>query len=62
MKNSLLSAKQAVESGYWDLFRFDPRKKEIDENPLIIDNGTPKISKEEFLSTESRFKKITNGQ
>ena len=62
MKNSLLSSKQAVESGYWDLFRFDPRKKEASENPLTIDSGTPKIPKEEFLSTESRFKKITNGQ
>ena len=55
MKNSLLSAKQAVESGYWDLFRFDPRKKESGENPLTIDSAAPKISLEEFLRTENRF-------
>lgn len=58
MKNSLLSAKQAVESGYWDLFRFDPRKKESGENPLTIDSAAPKISPEEFFRTENRFTSV----
>lgn len=55
MKNSLLSAKQAVESGYWNLFRFDPRKK---ENPMQIDSKEPSLPKETFLSTENRFKNL----
>lgn len=60
MKNSLLSAKQAVESGYWKLFRFNPEKNDSGENPLTIDSHEPTISKNEFFSTEIRFNKITN--
>ncbi len=58
MKNSLLSAKQAVESGYWKLFRFNPERKNLNENPLQIDSKEPKISINEFLNTENRFKTI----
>ncbi len=56
MKNSLLSAKQAVQSGYWELLRFDPRKKELEENPLQRDSKTPVIKVEDFFRTENRFK------
>ncbi len=59
MKNSLLSAKQAVESGYWDLMRFDPRKKNAGENPLSTDSKSPTLSLNDFFSTELRFKSIT---
>lgn len=60
MKNSLLSAKQAVESGYWELFRFDPRKKDLGANPLQIDSRAPSLQINEFLSTENRFKTLNN--
>ena len=55
MKNSLLSAKQAVQSGYWKLFRFDPRKTNSDGSHLIADGSTGSIPLEEFLSSEIRF-------
>ena len=29
--------KLAVQSGYWNLFRYDPRRAEAGENPLILD-------------------------
>lgn len=51
MKNSLLSAKQAVESGYWKLFKFDPRK----ENPYEESPSKKNIPIEEFLESETRF-------
>lgn len=51
MKNSLLSAKQAVESGYWKLFRFNPSK----ENPYEETLSKKNIPIEEFLETERRF-------
>lgn len=56
MKNSLLSAKLAVQSGYWELLRFDPRKKDLGENPLQIDYKKPMISLAEFTKFERRFK------
>ncbi len=58
MKNSLLSAKQAVKSGYWNLFRFDPRKKDLGENPLQTDSREATLPIKEFLSTENRFKNL----
>lgn len=58
MKNSLLSAKQAVDSGYWNLFRFDPRKKDLGENPMQIDSKEPTLPMEQFLSTENRFRSL----
>lgn len=51
MKNSLLSAKQAVESGYWELLRFNPKN----QNPLSIDSRPSKISLVDFYSQQNRF-------
>ncbi len=58
MKNSLLSAKQAVECGYWNLFRFDPRKKEAGENPMQKDSKEPTLPTKEFFSAQNRFKNL----
>ena len=54
MKNSLLSAKQAVDSGYWKLFRFNP----LNETPLHSDSKPTTLPLNEFLKTENRFKNI----
>ena len=56
MKNSLRSAKWADQSGYWNLFRFDPRKTKLGNNPMQTDSKEPSIPMEEFLSTENRFR------
>ena len=56
MKNSMLSAKQAVESGYWNLLRYNPNNPE----PLSVDNKEPKLPLSEFLESELRFKSLKN--
>ncbi|WP_045222103.1 pyruvate:ferredoxin (flavodoxin) oxidoreductase [Desulfonatronum thioautotrophicum] len=45
----------AVESGYWPLFRFDPRRALRGENPLIIDSKAPDGTIQDFLMSENRF-------
>lgn len=55
LQNGLKAQKWAVESGYWNLFRFDPRREEIGENPLVLDSPEPVLSLEDFLKTEVRF-------
>ena len=60
MKNSLLSAKQAVESGYWKLFRFDPRNKEKDKSPLHLDSKPASMPFKDFLLTEVRYSTLKN--
>ncbi len=52
MKGSVDEEKKAVESGYWNLFRFNP---ELETNNLIIDSKAPSKSYEEFLKGEVRF-------
>ena len=44
----------AVESGYWPLFRFDPRI--TDKNPLQLDAADTKIPLSDYLARENRFK------
>ena len=43
--------KRAVDSGYWLLYRYDPRK----EQPLTLDSKAPQMGYEEFLDGETRY-------
>ncbi len=47
--------KLAVQSGYWDLFRYDPRRAEAGENPLILDMKAPSKDYQEFIMGENRY-------
>jgi pyruvate-ferredoxin/flavodoxin oxidoreductase len=46
--------KLAVETGYWPLFRYDPRLAGTGE-PLKLDSGAPKGDLSRFTANESRF-------
>jgi len=43
--------KRAVQSGYWLLYRYDPRK----DHPMQLDSKAPTIPYEEFLEGEVRY-------
>ncbi len=47
--------KAAVQSGYWNLFRYDPRRAKNGENPLVIDSKAPTKDYKEFLMGETRY-------
>jgi pyruvate-ferredoxin/flavodoxin oxidoreductase len=47
-----------VESGRWLLYRYDPRKAEQGENPLMLDSRSPKRSLEDAMYSENRFKML----
>ena len=47
--------KLAVDSGYWHLWRFDPRLKEQGKNPFVLDSGEPKMNFKEYLLGEVRY-------
>jgi len=51
--------KLAVNSGFWPLMRFDPRKIDIDGKPLMLDSKDPSISFKDFAYNEARFKSLT---
>ncbi|MDR2436379.1 MAG: pyruvate:ferredoxin (flavodoxin) oxidoreductase [Puniceicoccales bacterium] len=50
--------RKAVDSGYWPLYRFDPRKKSTDAPPFTLDSDDPKIDLADYMSGETRFKAL----
>jgi pyruvate-ferredoxin/flavodoxin oxidoreductase len=55
LKDNHVHQQNAVDSGHWPLFRFDPRKVEKGKNPLKLDSKQPKIPYRDFVKTEARF-------
>ena len=51
MQNVQQEMKRAVESGYWLLYRYDPRK----EHPFQLDSKEPSMPYTEFLDGEVRY-------
>ncbi len=58
MADALGQQEKAVDSGYWPLFRYDPRKIAIGESPLKLDSPAPKIDLSQFVSNETRFRQV----
>jgi pyruvate-ferredoxin/flavodoxin oxidoreductase len=47
--------KAAVQSGYWPLFRYDPRLIELGKNPLQLDSRPPSLALEKYIYNETRY-------
>jgi pyruvate-ferredoxin/flavodoxin oxidoreductase len=58
MADALGQQEKAVESGYWPLFRYDPRKVGAGESPLKLDSPAPKIDLSQFVQNETRFRQV----
>jgi pyruvate-ferredoxin/flavodoxin oxidoreductase len=50
--------KKAVDSGYWNLLRFDPRLKAEGKNPLTVDSKAPTESYNDFIMGEVRYSSL----
>ncbi|MBI2238329.1 MAG: pyruvate:ferredoxin (flavodoxin) oxidoreductase, partial [Actinobacteria bacterium] len=55
MTTSMSHQLEAVRSGYWPLYRYDPRLAAVDEHPLQLDSKKPVIPLKEFAMKEARF-------
>jgi pyruvate-ferredoxin/flavodoxin oxidoreductase len=51
----LQQQKKAVESGYWLLYRHDPRRKTQQLPALTLDSPEPRLPLKEYMQTEARF-------
>jgi len=45
----------ASKTGYWPLYRFDPRRRAEGKNPLQLDSKKPKKSLDQYMYNENRF-------
>lgn len=51
--------KEAVSSGFWPLYRFDPRRRSQGHPALQLDSKAPSTSLDSFLKQQGRFRILT---
>ncbi len=62
MTTAMQQQKALVDSGRWLLYRYDPRRIESGENPLLLDSRTPKQPVEPSMYAENRFRMLMHSQ
>ncbi len=60
MTQMMTHQKEASSSGYWELYRFDPRLAASEEHPFKLDSRAPTTSFESFAMKEARFAMLAN--
>ncbi|HET9110893.1 MAG TPA: thiamine pyrophosphate-dependent enzyme, partial [Ktedonobacterales bacterium] len=58
MDQGLQEQRLAVQTGYWPLYRFDPRLTEQGKSPLTLDSKAPKLPLAQYESHETRFRML----
>jgi len=58
LSNAIEQQQLAVKSGHWPLFRYNPEKIKLNQNPMHLDSDEPSIPYAEFMRTENRFSLI----
>ena len=51
--------KKAVASGYWNNYRYDPRRADEGKNPFTLDSKAPTESYHDFIMGEVRYNSLT---
>ena len=54
--------KLAVDSGYWPLYRYNPRMVDENKNPFQLDSGDPKIPLQDYIYTEGRYRMLQQSE
>jgi pyruvate-ferredoxin/flavodoxin oxidoreductase len=58
MAKGMTQQELAVKSGYWPLYRFDPRRLESGQPGLQIDSRAPSISFKDYAYNEARYRML----
>jgi pyruvate-ferredoxin/flavodoxin oxidoreductase len=62
MAKGMHQQKLAVDSGYWPLYRYNPQLVEKNKNPFQLDSSDPKISLEDYIYTEGRYRMLQKSE
>jgi len=58
-KGGIKAQRLAVESGYWPLYSYDPRREDQGKNPFVLSSGAPDEKKlDELLDMEVRYNSL----
>jgi len=55
MAKSQKQVKDAVDAGYWGLYRYNPELEKLGKNPFILDSRKPTKNLKDFMMSEVRF-------
>ena len=55
MGKSQENIKDAVDSGYWHLYRFNPERKKAGKNPFVLDSKAPTKPFRDFILGQNRY-------
>ncbi|GIV69151.1 pyruvate:ferredoxin (flavodoxin) oxidoreductase [Caldilinea sp.] len=58
MAKGMEQQRLAVESGYWPLYRYDPRLRAEGKNPFQLDSKPPKIRFRDYAMNETRYRML----
>jgi pyruvate-ferredoxin/flavodoxin oxidoreductase len=58
MAKGMGQQKLAVDSGHWPLYRYNPQLVEENKNPFQLDSSDPKISLQDYIYTEGRYRML----
>jgi pyruvate-ferredoxin/flavodoxin oxidoreductase len=62
MTTAMSDQKIAVDSGQWLLYRYNPERAAVGENPLALDSRTPTKKVKDFLQQQTRFQMLTKSK
>lgn len=62
MAKGMNQQKLAVDSGYWPLYRYNPRLVDEQKNPFQLDSSDPKISLQDYIYTEGRYRMLQQSE
>jgi pyruvate-ferredoxin/flavodoxin oxidoreductase len=52
----------AVKSGYWPLYRYDPRRRAEGKNPLQLDSKAPSVPLRDYAYNENRYRMLAQSE
>ncbi|MHB8095309.1 MAG: pyruvate:ferredoxin (flavodoxin) oxidoreductase [Candidatus Aminicenantales bacterium] len=58
MTKTQAEQKLAVDTGYWNLFRYNPLLEKEGKNPFLLDSKEPKLEYQAFLNNEIRYRTL----
>jgi pyruvate-ferredoxin/flavodoxin oxidoreductase len=58
MRKGLEQQKLAVQTGYWQLYRYNPALLDEEKNPLVLDSKEPTLPLEAFAYNETRYRML----
>jgi pyruvate-ferredoxin/flavodoxin oxidoreductase len=62
MTTAMQNQKAAVNTGQWLLYRYNPERLPLGENPLQIDSAAPRVKIADYFKLEQRFKMLEKSE